>query len=415
MKPAPRIVNSQKRPIKKTILKQKISKKAQDASSAATLVAVLALLIIFYLLFIPPSYRDQILEGNGTTTSMTSAGGAIKGTLLKASPGVLSPIKAEKIEHNIPALTLYSKTQSKVLQNTNSIYVKSSIFGQKKATISFNVDDVKNTKNALLTFRSSKHKGTLIVRLNGNEVYSGTISQENPEPIKLPDNYLLNGANNIEFEAEKTGWAFWRRNIFQMENLQVTADIKDTSRQESRNIFIVSATEKANVKRSILRFTPDCTTGRTGKLNVLINQKSIHYAIPDCGGRVAIEFPPEILREGENEIVFESEEGSYLIDLIRITSEMKAVVQPTYFFEMPKKDMDALKNGQLHVKMKITFVDSEDTKSAKININGRETNLYQTEREFEKNLDDYVTEGNNAIKISPETPLEIQNLEVYEE
>ena len=43
-----------------------ISRRAQDASNAATLIAIIALLIIFYLLFIPPSFRDKILEGNVT-------------------------------------------------------------------------------------------------------------------------------------------------------------------------------------------------------------------------------------------------------------------------------------------------------------------------------------------------------------
>ena len=54
-------------------------------------------------------------------------------------------------------------------------------------------------------------------------------------------------------------------------------------------------------------------------------------------------------------------------------------------------------------------------KSAKINVNGREFNVYQEEREFEKNLNDYVTEGNNAIKVLPDTTLEILNLEVVKE
>ena len=70
------------------------SRKAQDASSAATLIAVIALLIVFYLLFIPPSFRDQILEGNATTTTQAGAD-ALNETILRASPGTLSKISSE--------------------------------------------------------------------------------------------------------------------------------------------------------------------------------------------------------------------------------------------------------------------------------------------------------------------------------
>ena len=141
------------------------SKKAQDASAAATLVAVIALLIIFYLLFIPPSYRDQILEGNTSSSSGSSAGsGVVLGHLLKASPGTLSPIKAEEIEHNIPSITLYAKTNSQVLQTVNSVFVKSSIFGQKKATVTFNIQDLPNTKNVLLTMANKRIGATVITK-----------------------------------------------------------------------------------------------------------------------------------------------------------------------------------------------------------------------------------------------------------
>ncbi|HII72046.1 TPA: hypothetical protein HA265_04795, partial [Candidatus Woesearchaeota archaeon] len=171
-----------------------------------------------------------------------------------------------------------------MLQQQSGMYVKSSVFGQKTASLTFEVKDLGNTKNLLLTFISKVHKGNLIVKLNGNEVFSGEITKENPEPLRLPENYLRNGQNTIEFEAEKPGWMFWRRNRHQMETMQLTADITDVSRRQSENIFIVSATEKSNVKRAIIRFTPDCRTGTTGKLNALINSHSIYYAVPDCGG-----------------------------------------------------------------------------------------------------------------------------------
>ncbi|HII72373.1 TPA: hypothetical protein HA265_06480, partial [Candidatus Woesearchaeota archaeon] len=104
-----------------------------------------------------------------------------------------------------------------------------------------------------------------------------------------------------------------------------------------------------------------------------------------------------------------------LIDLIRITSELKEVIQPTYYFEIKDSDMDAIRDGRYDIMLKMAFVEDKETKSAKVNVNGREFNVYQTQREFKKNLNDYVVEGNNAAKVMPETTMEIMSLEVVKE
>ncbi|MBW2967765.1 hypothetical protein KY362_04720 [Candidatus Woesearchaeota archaeon] len=393
------------------------SKKAQDAGQAATLIAIIALLIIFYLLFIPPSFRDQILEGNGTTTSAGAKGAdsEVGEALLKASPGTLTPLSAEEVEHNIPSVTLYSKKKSETLGVQSAIEVKSSIFAAKKGILGFKVDDADNTENILLSFVDQTHKGQLMIRLNGNEVFSGSINQENPEPVRLNPQYVQRGPNTIEFEAAHPGLAFWRVNKHELRNVQVTGDVKDISQQQSRNIFIVTGTEKANVKRAILRFTPECVQGRVGKLNVLVNQHSVYYSVPDCGGRAVIEFTPDMLREGENSIVFDSEEGSYLVDLIRITSELKEVIQPAYYFELTESTLEDVRDGKYNLVLKLTFTEGSEMKSGKLVINGRETSIYQRERTYEKNINDYVIDGNNAIKLTPDTTLEVVNMEVIKE
>lgn len=388
-----------------------ISKRAQDAGNAATLVAVIALLIIFYLLFIPPSFRDQILEGN---QSVDEGGGAalVNETILKASPGTLSSISSEEIEHNIPSVVLYTKKESQILGTMGAAYVKSSLFGQKQATMHFALANVDNTENVMISFVDKNVKGDLIIMVNGNEVFNGEITRENPDPVRINAKYLVRGDNVVEFRAEKSGWRIWRVNKHSLENIQVTGDISDVSQQKSNNIFIVSATEKSNVKRAILRFTPDCITGKTGKLNVLINQHSVYYSVPDCGARIAIEFTPDVLREGENTIVFDSEMGNYLIDLIRITSELKEVLQPAYYFEITDQMMEDVRDGKYDVELRLKFTEGTEQKAGKININGRETSLFQTEQEYTKNINDYIIEGNNAVKVMPETTLEIVTLEV---
>jgi len=387
------------------------SKKAQDsAGSAATLIAVIALLIIFYLLFIPPSFRDQILEGNESTSTTSSVTG--NETILRANPGTLSTISSQEMQHTIASVTLYSTQASKILGSLSSITVKSSIFTFKNSSMKFTIDDLANTDNMLLTFTDKDTKGNLIIKINGNEVYNSEVTKENPEPIRLDKSMLVQGQNTITLEAEKAGWKFWRVNRHNIGNLQVTGDVKDISRQKSQNVFVISATERANAKSAMLKFLPDCVEGNAGKLNILVNEHSIYYSVPDCGTTAVIEFATDILREGENTIVFDSEQGNYIIDMISISSELKSVLQPAFYFQITNDMITDVRNGKYSIMLNMQFTEGTEQKSAKLNINGRETNIYQTESSYTKNINDYIIEGNNAIKIIPDTTLEIVTLEV---
>ncbi|MBI4739328.1 hypothetical protein HY772_07325 [Candidatus Woesearchaeota archaeon] len=365
--------------------------KAQaDANAAATLVALLALLIIFYLLFIPPEFRDQILEGNQTTTTGPGTGGA-NDTLLLATPGTLSPLDTKDIEHNIGAVYLFAKENAKILETRSNLYVRTTFMRQERANVTFAISDFENTDNVLLTFRATtRSKGRLVIRLNGNEIFNGPITQENVEPLRLAKSSLLQGKNTLEFESSRVGWLFWRVHEFGLQTVQISADVTDVTQQRSQNSFIVSATEKNNVQRSVLRFAPDCEVTKVGKLDITINGHSVYSTLPDCGGKVTIEFTPDILREGENLIIFRTEKGNYLVDLTKITSEMKQITQPVFYFDITQNTINDLKAGRYSVELRLKFLDSKELKTGKINFNGHETNIYQKEADYKRDITDWL-------------------------
>lgn len=389
-------------------------RKAQaDASAAATLVALLALLIIFYLLFIPPEFRDQILEGNQTGTAGTGSGATANDTLLFATPGTLTPIDIKDIEHNIGAVYLFARENAKILETRTNLYTRSTFMRQESANMTFAVSDLENTENVLLTFRATtKSRGRLIISLNGNEIFNGQVTQENVEPLRLSKANLLQGTNTLEFKASTVGWLFWRTNEFGLQTLQITADVTDVSQQKSQNSFIVSATEKNNVQRSVLRFAPDCDVSKVGKLDITLNGHSVYSTLPDCGSHVTIEFAPDILREGENLIIFRTEKGNYLVDLIKVTSEMKQITQPVFYFDVTQGIMDDVRAGRYRMELRLTFLDSKELKTGKINFNGHETNIYQKERDYKKDITDWLVLGSNAVKVTPNEQMEVLKLEV---
>jgi hypothetical protein len=387
-------------------------KKGQaTATSAAGLVIVIVLIIVFYLLFIPPDVRRDILEGDGSLQQ--DGGSSINETLLRENPGILDTFDKEDVEHLIPSVNLFETRYAAVLVEEPQVVVKNSWFNKREENITFTIEDLKNTNNVLLSFVAREYRGELRIAVNGEEVFFGPLSSANIEPIRIRKDFLKQGKNSIEVSASSVGAKFWSSNVFVLEEFKVTADITDVSEQLSKNIFIVSATEKTNAQRVTLSFVPECTLGTVGTLEALINSQVVYSAVPDCGSGTKVEINPDILRQRENTLVFKTDKGNYLIDLIKVTTQMKDAVHPIYYFDIDEEDFEEILKHD--VILRVVFVDDLEIKQGKFIINGRETGLYQKERIYEKKINDFLVEGNNAIKIVPESRLEIVKLEVVVE
>lgn len=376
--------------------------------NAAVLVAIIAGLIILYIIFLPGEERREILGEEEADTSTTTAEEDI---LLSEHVGRLEKPRGGIVEHSIDPVNLYTKKEDKVLKSLSSVYVRNGWFDKKTSTLTFKLDAPSNTANALLSFNVKKHKGRIIIRLNDNEIYNNEIKTINVEPIILPNEYLRED-NTIEISVSGVGIRFWRTNEYILENVKVTASVTDISARRSENIFIVAESEKQNLDEVKLKFSAECTPTEAGILNVLINNQNIFSSVPDCGSLTVREFSPFYLSAGENRLTFRIERGRYLIDQIKIRTELKETPSYVEYFELDEDQYDDVLDDRKDVNLTIEFVDDEELKEADIILNGRKIRLRTYERLWSKNIDSYVREGTNALKITPETTLDIVELKV---
>jgi hypothetical protein len=391
------------------------SKKGQmGATSAATLIAIIAGLIVLYILVLPPAEREKLLEGNATEDGEDIGEVKEVKTLLSINPGRLDYLAQKEIEHIIPSVNLNIITEAVVLKEVDSIYVKRALFSEEKSNISFSIEDLENTEDVLLNFIATRRSGRLIIKLNGREIFNRELGTYNIEPIKLKEH--LQNFNVLEFTASSPDAAFWRTNEYLLENIIITSNIIKRGGQESKNIFIVSSSEKANLEKAILRFSPECITGLVGPLNVWINNYNIYSAVPDCGAlSPPIDVPEYYLVSGENRLIFRTSEGNYLIDHIKVTSKLKKIEYPVYYFEVTEKQYEKIEDEKANVTFNMRFVDDIERKIARIIINGHMISLDQYDIDFEDEITSWIEEGNNAIKIEPQKTIDVVELEVVYE
>lgn len=383
-------------------------------ANAATFVGILIVVILFYILFLPQEERNKLLEDETKPGQIIKEGNNI--TLLEEQIGRIDFRSMDKFNHSIPSFTLFKTTNADVLKRINPFYIRNGWFDKKFYNTSFNLANPEQTSNVLLSLTATKYKGMLTIKLNNNVIFEAELTGETVEPIILSSEQLQKD-NRLEFTVAKVGWKFWTTNEYAFQNVEVIGDVTDISRQESKNVFYATESEVTNIERATLKYSPECDPDTVGALNIAINSKNIFSGVPDCGILNKIEFNPGLVEVGSNNVVFKTQEGSYLVDLIMVNTQLKEKTFPIYYFDVNSTIYEGVNSGNLSTFIRFRFVEDDEDKEFDLSVNGHLTRVDQRKAYYEKRIDSFIEDGNNYIEIRPKSILNIVDMrvEVFEE
>jgi hypothetical protein len=387
-------------------------KRGQSGAGAAGLVAIIAALIVLYILFLEPTDREKLLDESTSDDSGfddTDSEEIIK-VLLDEEPGRLDYLKGDEFEIDIQAFNLYKTTNAVEIESFNDFSVRNGWFDKKTITKEFSIDDLDNTANVILSFIAKQHSGTLTIGLNGKNIYESDVSTQNVEPIKLRE--INKGTNTLDFSVSGVGVAFWETNEYSFGNMKVIGDITDISRQKTKNVFTIEPWKYNNLEKATIQFDPECNQRNTGVLDVLVNDVNVFSGIPDCGTLNRYEVPVGALDAGVNDVVFTTSEGIYLVDQIRVDLELEELSAPLYWFELEEEEMENVSKGLADVNLTLEFVDDDEDKTLDLNVNGHMRRVDQEEPIYVKNINSWVDEGRNYIKLSPKKTVDIVSVKI---
>jgi len=391
-----------------------IKKRGQGTGTgAAALVAIIAGLIILYILFLEPSDREELLDESWSDDSgFDDDEDKTITILLDEDPGRLDYLKGDEFEIDIPSFNLYKTTNAKEIEMFNDFSVRNGWFDKKDVEKSFFIEDLDNTDEVVLSFLARMHKGTLTISLNNNIIFESDVETQNVEPIKLRRQELKEGENILAFSVSGVGIAFWSTNDYNLQNVKIIGDITDISRQKTRNIFTIEPWKYNNLEKATLKFDPDCRQSTVGVLEVQVNDRNVFSGIPDCGMLNRYEVPVGALDAGVNDVVFTTNEGSYLVDQIKVDLELEELTSPLYWFELDEDQMKNVTESIVDVNLTLEFVDDDEDKELDINVNGHMRRVDQDEAFYTKQINSWVEEGRNYIKLIPKRTVDIVNIKI---
>jgi len=392
-------------------LPQKRSNKGQTESTtpAAILVIVILAVTLLYILFMDPDDRNELLNittsgnGNGNGEAVVNA----YKTFLQEQPGNIYAQIESSYKHTIPEFYLYQKSQGLEVADWSSIYVSSSLFSKRTKSLDLYINNPNYISDSYITFNVKKSKGILEIALNGELIYEGISSLGTINPIKIPTK-LLKDSNTLDFSVVSPGLAFWETNEYVLENIRVVANQLTIEDESSANFFVYE-NEISDPKRATLKFYADCTQSQMSSLYVTINSVKILNTVPSCGDLNMVEFSPQILRIGDNNIAFNSNSNAKIRE-ITVDIEANDQVNPTYYFNMNDTEYGYIINGSKKVYLYLEFLGEDN----KLDININSNKLYIDGDEFvRKDITSFIKKTGNYVELIPRKNMRVNFLSVY--
>ncbi len=384
-----------------------------NAASAAGLIILIIGIIVGYIIIMPPQERARLLEEENDEPEADDKRPSVPGkdVLLSEHPGRVDYIRERDIDHEISAFRLYTTTSSEEIDRINPFIIRNSLFDTVNREARFRIRDLDNTDNVMLSFSLKDYSGILEIKLNDVSIFQSEITEKNPGPVLLKKEYLKED-NVLEFSVSGTGIRFWKTNLYSFENIKIVGDVTDVSRQESTNVFSIRREDVGNIESATLRFFPDCDPRQVGRLEVKVNYREVFSGVPDCGSINIRNIPSHAFLGGENNIVFKTDKGDYLIEQIKITTRMREAPYPLYYFYINETWHEKIVKDEVSAKLTMRFIDDKKANRLSLNINNRMTSIDTLESLFIRNINRDLVRGNNFIKIEPLATLDIIEIKI---
>ncbi len=325
-------------------LKIKTKLGAAESSSlyAAIMIFVVALILVLYIMAIPPEDRSKLLGTSGSSNSIkgpnySSSGSSIgNNDFYFKGPGFVDEINSAGEKHNLPSVYLKTQINSNIFVEDSAFYIKESIGSSIEKIIPFGINNLESVSNVYMTFLAKKREGILTITLNDYILYQGELDSVNYPPKKISE-YLLKKDNVIKFKVSDPGLLFWKSNEYIINDFKIFGDVTSTSSQKSYVNFELGASEFNFLKKARLKYKPSCAQKTVGELFIYVNDNLIFNQIPDCEILNIYDIPKSLLIQGVNSLKFATEKDSYLIDLISLETTMKENDDLLYYFDLSDK------------------------------------------------------------------------------
>lgn len=327
--------------------------------------------------------------------------------LLSQAPGLLNTASADESLHKINSINLFLRDEPLVSDLASRLTLTDGAFSSDVRKLTFKIEDTDDLENAYLIFSAEKSEGNLVITLNEAEVFAG--KTEGLQTVVLPKN-LLQEINSLGFKVSSPGINVFKKNEYILKDVKVRQSFEVINTKERRT-FVLSAAEKGNGKLSYFLFCNNAA--ESSRLRIFLNKEEISDELITCGSAdKEVDINAADLEEGTNELIFEIDNGDYLIKDIELRVKTSDGGAAKYKFAVSGATFDKIDIDNRKVELNIRF-DDDDKKKFVYEINNNEFSVDIEDDEFKaEDVGEFIEEGNNIFKITPQSEFTVDKLEL---
>ena len=144
-----------------------------------------------------------------------------------------------------------------------------------------------------------------------------------------------------------------------------------------------------------------------------MNKEEISDELITCGSAdKEVDVNAADLEEGTNELIFEIDNGDYLIKDIELRVKTSDGGAAKYKFGVSKSAFDKINNENREVELRMLFDDNERKKFI-FEINNKEFSVDIEDDEYNvEDIGEFIEDGNNIFKITPQSEFTVDKLEL---
>jgi hypothetical protein len=385
-------------------------RRGQTTGPAAATVVLTGLIIVLYLLFLPPAQREALLNNASPITIDDPSIIDPHDRLLMVAPRIVDPI--EQRSHSIPlsSFLLQSRTDERSVASYTDVNLMSSRTDKRLLSREISFDHEYIFSNQMIVLNIERTNAPIIVYWNDQRIYH---HQPRPGTIIIDNFGRIERSNRIRIEvADPAWWQIFRTNHASITRVDIIARIHDARDAESQQSFVLSREQHENIESAYLRYYPRCQV-RPGQLLIRVNSQLMQSQAPDCNRDTQVQIDVHRLTEGRNAIDYLLASGVLHIDSPTIYLTLKRPLEPLYYFEIDAGQWRDIRENRKKGRFEMIFVRGSGQKDIDVIINGRVIRIDTAEDRFVRDITEYMVEGENYIKLQPRRRAETVQMNVF--
>lgn len=373
----------------------KLNRKGATSANVVVMIVVLLVFLLIYLFYLPDYEKAELFALNAS-----SRGDSVISPyeILKINVGKITGLPLENYEFPIPSVSVHYLEEYKTFYESDPFFLYSHLFDSNEKIITFNVDFPLES-DLFISLNTINVKNDLKFYLNEKLVYIGK------EDFSI-NKELIKKHNTLKIKVVDPGMNILASNTARL-SIKIFGKVKnDKNSIQKLPIFIGSQPVQFCEKGKLDLFL-DCVDDPKNYFEIVLNNKTIYSASPNCRKFYSFDIDCSNLKHGENLLIFLSKDGNYFISnaILKIKTQQK-ISEPIYF-DIPKEIYNRM--NLYSINLSLRFVEQSND-FVKININGFVREIHAKDTSII--INDFLKPSNNFIVITSEKTLNIAELRI---